>query len=115
MAGFNADGSRRVARATRRIEQTPRYRAAPPKGPRVLRPCKYAIVATAITAASGTTLGRGTGTLQLVTYAADDSATYTSMGEVVPIYHGGTPGIASGRLIIVEPIDGRLNTIVDYC
>jgi hypothetical protein len=82
---------------------------------------KYAIVTTAITAAvrATSTLGKGAGTLQLVTYDSSDVATYTSTGQTVPIYSGAVAGtgvpIATGRLIQVKMIDGRYHLDVDYC
>jgi hypothetical protein len=115
MPKISQDGARRLSKVARRVEQTPRTRIKPPAPPRISTTAKYAIVTTAIGARSGSSPGKGVVDLQVVTYANDDTATYASMGVSVPCYHGGSPGIATGRLVIVDVIDGRYHVVVDYC
>jgi hypothetical protein len=121
MAQFQKNSARRIAEATRRVEATPRSLVKGTSPPRLSAGAKYAIVTTAITAAvrSTSTLGRGVGTLQLVSYDSSDNATYTSTGQSVFLYSGAVAGtgvpIAVDRLVLVDFVDGRYHVVVDYC
>lgn len=112
------ESARRVSAAVRAVERMTSGSAPPGTAPRITSPGKYAIITTAITAAvrATSTLGKGAGTLQLVTYnPSTDVATYASMGVTVPIYSGALSTIATGRLIKVSVVDGRYQVDADYC
>ena len=120
MAQFDRYSAFRVARATRKAEREPRGgpldRGAPP---RVVAPAVYLKVTTQVELATGSTLGKGKGRIQAVSYSSADVATYA---EADPtdywIYSGALASgatIAVGRLVIAIPIGGRFHTIVDFC
>jgi len=77
---------------------------------------KWAITTSTITARSGTTLGSGKVDLQIV--SADPTTgvrTYSSMGVIETVYHGGTNTVVSGHLVQLKVIDGDYALDVDYC
>lgn len=117
MAGYNRDASRRIEKVVRRVERSPRFKVEVPENPRISSTGKYAIVTTAIGAAvrATETIGKGIGTLQIVTYDSSDVATYEAMQTGVPLYSGALAPIAVGRLVMVDVYDGRYHVVVDFC
>lgn len=117
MPGFSKEAAKRIAKVVRRVEGYPVNTVPEMAGPRITTPARYALVTTQITAAvrASSTLGKGIGTLQLVSYDSSDVATYATLGESVPIYSGALSTIATGRLIQVMLVDGRYHVVSDYC
>lgn len=119
MAEFDERSVKRIVDAVHFVEGQPRNTVATGRGGLPAFTAKYAITSSTITAADPTAtpkkLGKGTATLQLVTYDSSGNATYAAMSYPdVTVYTGGA-SIASGRLVQVKEIDGRWHIDVDYC
>lgn len=120
MPEFDERSCRRIAEAVRRVELAPRNDPGRPAGPRIVLPTRYAIVSEAIGARSGTTLGSGKATLQLVAATTSGGTTTYPYDDLpgaddVVVLSGASESIDVGRLIVVAVVDGYYSVVVDFC
>ncbi|GAC1448277.1 MAG: hypothetical protein NVSMB9_31260 [Isosphaeraceae bacterium] len=108
---FDRPAAERIVNVVKRVEGNYRYSrppgTTPPRG--ALNTGMYAYVASNITAASGATLGQGTGVL-----CSRSGATLTANGETVTIYTAG--GAITGPLYLsIAYVQGDWSTSVGPC
>jgi hypothetical protein len=115
MAGFEKNSLKRVAKATRRVEQNPRNKIMRALGPRLAMGGKLAVTTATITlATAGTSLGHGPAVLQTLahdwTYAPMKGSPSVQVGNMST-----TLTIPSGSLVVVIPVDGMWVIDVVVC
>lgn len=104
MSNFSKRDAQRVARQIRFAETTPNFTATAPVGSKIAWGAKLFVTTSTITAMSGSTLGSGTGTMQLVDLASGVMSATTFTGLTLWSYFSTT--IPTGTTVVAVPLDG---------
>lgn len=113
---FDEESAKRIGKVVRRLEASPLNSLPDVAGARVVQPNWFAYTTSTITSFGGTTLGKGTAKLQLISVDSSGVGTLAPSPQAeITVYHGGPTSIASGKLIQVKMINSRYIVDVVYC